>query len=204
MVEPQQDDHPHIQDLLTWAKKARQLGIGGSGLESDRPFIPDPEIEAYFDDNRTVQKLLAALFPNGAPGVDPETIRKKYAKVFLILLLTGHGRFIKSFVRHDSLCDQYLPFRSLPARFPQSTADAGLFTSFSRKQWEFCARIFEYGIDVQFDDEDLILPIISKQKLGGGGSAIVHKIELHPAYNKLGRGSPSREVRNILECPSLM
>ena len=204
MDELQPDDHPHIQDLLTWARGARQLGIRGAGLLIDQPFIPDPEIEAYFEDVRPIKKLLAALFSDGSPRVDPETIRKKYAKVFLILLLTGNGRFIRHFVRNDSLCDRHLPFTSQPANFPESTADAGFFTSFYHQQWEFCAPIFEYGMDTQFDETDLILPIIHKEKLGRGGSAIVHKIQLHPAYNKLGRGGPSREVRHIAGCPSLM
>lgn len=196
MVELQPDDHPHIQDLLTWAEGARRLGTGGAGLETDRPFIPVSEIEAYFQDNRPVKKLLAALFPHDPPQVDPETIRKNYAKVFLILVLTGNGRFIVSFVRHDSLCDRYLPFTSRPARFPPSTANAGFFESFYHRQWEFCAPILQYGMNVQFDEKDLILPIIYKKKLGHGGSSIVHKIELHPAYNKLGREAPSREGSN--------
>ena len=58
-------------------------------------------------------------------------------------------------------------------------------------------------MNVQFDEKDLILPIIYKKKLGRGGSSIVHKIELHPAYNKLGREAPSREVRNNTKCLSL-
>lgn len=200
MVEPQLDDNPHIQELLTWYEGARQLGIGNAGLEIDRPFIPDPEIEALFEDIRATKKLLAALFPNGNPQVDPETIRKKYTKVFLILLLTGNGRFIAWFVRHDSLCDRYLPFRSRPAGFPNSTTNGDFFPSFCREQWAFCARIFQFGIHQHFDAKDLILPIISKEKLGGGGSAIVHKINLHPAYNKLGRESLPRDVRYIAEC----
>lgn len=204
MTEPQPDDHPHIQDLLTWADKVRQLGIG-DGANIDRPFIPDPDVEAYFEDIRSIRKLVAALFPNGAaPHVDPERIRKKYAKVFLILLLTGNGQFIGLFLREDSLCDRYLPFRSRPARFPQSTADTDFFKYFYHQQWEFCAPIFQYGIDLQFDEKDLILPIISKEKIGGGGSAIVYKIKLHPAYDKLGRESPSQEVRKPAECPYLI
>lgn len=194
MVKTQPDDDTNIQDVLTWAKGARQLGIGDAGLEIDRPFIPEPDIEAYFEDIQRIQKLLAALFPNGAPQVHPETIRKKYTKVFLTLLLTGHGQFIKLFVRYDSLCDRYLPFRFQPAHFPQSTTDADFFTSFYRQQWEFCAPSFQYRVDVQFDDKDLILPIISKEKLGGGGSAIIHKIKVHPAYNMLGREGSSRDI----------
>ncbi|KAL9131378.1 MAG: hypothetical protein Q9175_006779 [Cornicularia normoerica] len=193
MVEPQPDNNQHIQDLMTWAEKARQLGAGHSGLEIDQLFIPYPDVEAYFRDIQTIKKLLAALFPNGVPHVDPEMIRKKYAKVFLILLLTGNGRFIGAFVRHDSLCDQYLPFRSRPERFPQKAADTDFFTSFYRRQWEFCVPIFQHAMNLQFDEKDLILPIISKEKIGGGGSAIVYKIKLHPAYNNLSRESPSQK-----------
>ena len=148
-------------------------------------FLPGTKTEAYFKDIGPVKKLLAVLFPNGAPKLDPEIIRKKYVKVFLILLLTGNGHFIELFVRHDSLCDQYLPFRSRPTHFPNSAGDADFFTSFYRKQWEFCARIFRNETHQQFDEKDLILPIISREKLGSGGSATVLKIELHPAYNKL-------------------
>lgn len=202
MVESQPDDHLPIQHLLTWAKTVRRLGIGGAGLEINRPFIPDPEIEAYFTDVRPIKKLLAVLFPNEPTKVDPETISKKYIKVFLTLLLTGKGRFIGSFIRHENLCDRYLPFRSRPDHFPQSTTDAEFFTSFYQQQWEFCARVFQHGMDLQFDEED-ILPIVSKEKIGGGGSAIVHKIQLHPAYNSLGREGLSREVSNVAECPSL-
>ena len=201
MVEQQLDNHPDIQDLLTWAEGVQQLGIGENGLEIGRSFIPDPEIEAYFETVRPIQKLLAALFPYDPPQLDPETIRNKYIKVFLILILTSNGRFIASFLRHDSLSDQYLPFKSRPNHFPPSTADLNFFTSFYRRQWEFCARIFEHAIHQQLD-EDLILPIIYKEKLGGGGSAVVHQIKLHPAYDKLSRQGRAREVRNSPECPS--
>ena len=201
MVKQQPDDNPYIQDHFTWAKKARVQGIGNTtGLVIDRQFIPDPEIEAYFDSVRPIKNLVAALFPDDAIQVDLEAIRKKYARVFLILLSIGKGSFITSFLCCDSLSDQYLPFRVQPDRFPASTADANFFASFYRIQWEFCARIFEPAIHQQFDD-DLILPIIYKEKLGGGGSAVVHKIKLHPAYNKLDH---SGEVRNRVECPSLM
>ena len=199
MVEPQPDDHRHIQGLFSWAEKARRLGVGDAGLKIDRPFIPDQEIEAYFEDIRETKKLLAALYPDGNLQLDPETIRKKYPKVFLILLLTGNGRFISHFVRHDRLCDQYLPFTTRPLEFPHNS-NVDLFTSFYHQQWEFCAQIFHDGPDQQFDAKDLILPIISIEKLGGGGSATVHKIGLHPAYNKLGGNSAPRNVRNIAEC----
>ena len=200
MVQQQPDNHPDLHDLLTWAEGVRQPGIGDNALEIGRSFIPDSEIEAYFETVRPIQKLLAALFPHGAPQMDPETIRKKYIKVFLILLLTSNGRFIALFLRHDNLSDQYLPFKSQPNHFPPSTADPNFFTSFYRRQWEFCARIFEYAIHQQLD-EDLILPIIYKEKLGGGGSAVVHQIKLHPAYDKLSRQGHAREVRKSSECP---
>ena len=204
MVTQQPDNNPHIQDHFTWVNKARLQGIGSTiGLVIDRPFIPDPDIEAYFDSVQPIKKLVAALFPDDATQVDLEAIRKKYAKVFLILLRIGKGSFITSFLRYDSLSDQYLPFRLRPDRFPASTADAKFFESFYEHQWEFCARRFEHAIHQQFDDH-LILPIIEKEKLGGGGSAVVHKIKLHAAYNNLTRVDHSREVRIRAECSSCM
>ena len=195
MVELQPDNHTDIQDLLTWAERARRQGIGDPGLGIGAPFIPNPDIDAYLDIRR-IKKLLAALFPDGAPHVYPEIIRNKYAKVFLILLLTGNGRFIEEVACHDNLCDRRLPFLSRPAHFPLSTAD--IFHSFYDRQWEFCARTFQYETKQQFHKRE-ILPIVLKKKLGGGGSAMVHMIELHPAYNKLGCEGPCREVRNVAE-----
>ena len=204
MVTQQPDDHPCIQDHFTWVNRARLQGIGNTtGLVIDRNFIPDPDIEAYFDSVRPIKNLVAALFPDVATQVDLEAIRKKYAKVFLILLQIGKGSFITSFLRYDSLSDQYLPFRIRPDLFPASTADVKFFESFYEHQWEFCARRFEPEIHQQFDDH-LILPIIKKEKLGGGGSAVVHKIKIHAAYNKLTRVDHSEEVRNRAECSSLM
>ena len=199
MVEKQPDDHPHIQGLFSWAEKARRLGVGDAGLKIDRPFIPDQEVDAYFEDIRKTRKLLTALYPDGNHKLDPETIRKNYCKVFLILLLTGNGCSISNFVCHHSLRDQHLPFRTRPLHFPHSP-NVDFFTSFCHQQWEFCAQIFDYGTDQQFDAKDLILPIISIEKLGGGGSATVHKIGLHPAYNKLGRNRAPQNVRYIAEC----
>lgn len=196
MREPQPDDHPHIQDLHTWATKVQQLGIDDTGLEINRPFIADQDVEAYFKDIRTTRKLLAALFRDDNHEVDAETIQKKYPKVFLTLLLTGNGRFITSFVQYDCLCDQYLPFRVRPPNFP-SSSHGDFFPSFCRQQWQFCARVFQYGVHQQFDANDVILPITSKEKLGGGGSATVYKIILHAEYDKLGCESPSQDVSNI-------
>lgn len=196
MVEPQPDDHPHIQHLRTWAEEAHQLGIGDTGLEITRPFIADQDVKAYFKDIRTTRRLLTALFPDDNHQVDAETIRNKYPKVFLTLLLTGNGRFITWFVRYDCLCDQYLPFTVRPAHFP-SSSHGDFFPSFYHQQWQFCAKIFQYGVHQQFDANDVILPITSKEKLGGGGSATVYMINLHPGYDKLDRESPSQDVSNI-------
>ena len=193
MVEQQPEDHPDIQHLFKWAEGVRQLGVGDAELKTNRPFIPDSEIEAYLGDDRRIRKLLAAVKPGGNSQLNPVNIRTKYPKVFLILLLTGNGHFIAYFVRHDSLCDQYLPFRTKPQQFPHASK-GDLFELFCSRQWEFCAQIFHDGDDQQFDAKDLILPIISKEKLGGGGSATVHKIVLHPAYNKLS-GKRNARVR---------
>ena len=198
MVEQQPDDHPHLQDLHTWAREACQQGIGDTGLEINRPFIADQEVKAYFEDIRTTRKLLAALFPDGNHQLDAERIGKEYAKVFLILLLTGNGRFITFFVRHEDLRDQYLPFSVRPDHFPISS-NGDFFPSFKRQQWQFCAKTFQYQIHQQFAN-DVILPITSKERLGGGGSATVYKIDLHPGYNKLGRESPAQYVSYIAEC----
>jgi hypothetical protein len=55
---------------------------------------------------------------------------------------------------------------------------------FCQAQWKFCARIWEDLSDKHYDSEQ-ILPIISKKRLSGGGSANIWLVKIHPFYNRL-------------------
>lgn len=155
-----------------------------ASLALNRPFIPTPKLQTYFRDLRHIQQLLEALFAESERTIHPEEIQRNYSIVFSILLLIGKGRYIKCFVRHDHLRDQYLPFKSKPTSFPKASADVDFFDSFRKQQWEFCARTFEENMDKHFDAEE-VLPIINMKLLAGGVSAKTFQIILHESYNKL-------------------
>ncbi len=186
MSEMQPDQHPAIQEFLNFIENQRLQGTRVADPEADRSFVPDPALNAYFDDHR-VTRLLWALFPEGDFPAQPEDIRRNCLKIFSILLLIGKGNFIGSFVQHEGLWDQRLPFDPSrePRNFPKSTTNPQFFAIFCQKQWKFCAPTFRFSRTGVTFEKERILPIVQKERLSGGGSAFVHKIVLHEAHNDL-------------------
>jgi hypothetical protein len=63
-----------------------------------------------------------------------------------------------------------------------------------KSKWHFCPYTFrQININAQLEKE-CILPIIHKQQLGNGGSAVIYKIKLHPAYDYLTAATDIRRV----------
>jgi hypothetical protein len=84
------------------------------------------------------------------------------------------------------LSDIHLPFNPErpPAHAPHTAGDQSFWQEFCKAQWKFCARVMEELSDKHIES-DQILPIISKKRLGGGGSANIWLVKIHPFYNKL-------------------
>ena len=192
MVESQPDYNPYIQSFQQWARDARcATQSGDDDSEATQYFIPNPKLEAYLRVPRRVSNLLEALFPETEKElpVEPEEVRTKYCRVFVILLLIGKGEYIINFVGRDSLCDRRLPFESKPSAFPIDSTDSTFFQRFQDTQWELCAPCFDGdGAHKHFEPNE-ILPIIHKQKLAGGGLATTYQIRIHEAYNHLPVGA---------------
>ncbi|KAL8878006.1 MAG: hypothetical protein Q9198_004096 [Flavoplaca austrocitrina] len=112
-----------------------------------------------------------------------ERARSNYLRPFAILLAIGYGIMIRHFVEHRELQDQSLPFTTEPEGFPK-TSTQNLFEAFYKEQWQFCAVPLEYDMRDYLAD-DYILPITAKEQISGGGSAILYKITVDEAYNKL-------------------
>lgn len=183
-----QPDHDQVlQDLLRWlaSPEVNCEEAGEGNVDNARTFVPFPSLADFFNKPRRVQRLLEALFSQRDPAdlPDCDTIRSEYLKIFSILLLIGRGQFIKHVVLYD-LGDRYLPFLNQPRNFPVSTGYPNFWDLFHRQQWRFCAPELRPQSDRYFD-KDYILPIIQKQRIGSGGNAIVYKIAVHEAYNKL-------------------
>ena len=189
MSRAQQDHRPALQAFYRWVESARcQSAVGGIS-DPTRSFIPLSSVQSFFDNRRNlVGRILEEIFPDSDPPVSPEGIARRYPRAFCILLLISKGCYIENFVSHESLSDQHLPFEnSAPKSFP-ITSDPRFFDMFYEQQWCFCAPSFEDMMQKVFEP-NVILPIIRKEELAGGGSAITHKIEIHHAYNEMTIGN---------------
>lgn len=185
MVEAPAQHNDTLHAFHTWRRSAEaQLpGIGGPDLESVCLFVPQSNLEDYFDSHHHLENLLdAVLDSRERPDVEPNYVRDHYLQTFATLLCIGEGRLIHHFQQYNSLQDQKLPYRTRPDDFPFTTPDK--FEDFKNAQWQFCASKLEYGMKGRFKEED-ILPIIRKEKIGEGGSAIIYKIVVDENYNFL-------------------
>ena len=186
MLGPQPDHNPEIQEVLSWKESSDTWRLGSRGVDNelDRRFIPRSILEAKFKAPLKVEELLRALFgESNDPLPDADHIRNCYLRPFIILLCVGQGQMIYHFVDHESLQDSHLPFRALPEGFPSSTT-CNLWETFEREQWGFCARGLEYNMSYHLGTDE-ILPIVQKERLGEGGSAVTHRITVHPDYDSL-------------------
>ena len=193
-----------VQAFHTWRRspEAQLSGVGGPDLETVCPFIPRSNLEEYFQRHRQLENLLTAVRGSHA-AVDPNYVRDHYLQSFATLLCIGQGHLIYHFQQYNSLRDQKLPHRARPDDFPFTTPD--IFEEFKNAQWQFCASKLEYGMNDRFKEED-ILPIIRKEEIGQGGSAIIYKIVVDASYNFLRPRSPVIPVpsaplrHNIVMC----
>ena len=101
---------------------------------------------------------------------------------------------IHHFQQYQSLRDQKLPHRTRPDVFPFTSPDK--FEEFKDAQWQFCVPTLEYNMKDRYKEED-ILPIITKEKIGEGGSAIVYKVVVDDSYNRLRPREHVIPVRSI-------
>ncbi|KAH8764699.1 hypothetical protein F5882DRAFT_17727 [Hyaloscypha sp. PMI_1271] len=106
--------------------------------------------------------------------------------MFYILVEIRQGRFINHFSERGH-SNRILPFdpNHLPAAFPIDTTNPEIYKKFYNKQWRFCAPDLKPITTIHYHPNQ-ILPIISKEKIIGAGSAILYNIKVHSSYNKLG------------------
>lgn len=185
MPEFQPNHYPAIQDFLQWkdAAKTRRNGRGGPESDTILHYIPSSELEQYLTTEK-IKTLLEELFTGwDKPLPDPARVRQYYLRPFAILLSAGFGHMIYYVVDYQNLRDQNLPFFDKPKNFPKTTK-VDLFDAFHKEQWQFCAVRLEYDMTNHLGDNE-ILPILTKEQIRGGGSAIAYKITVDEDYNSL-------------------
>lgn len=187
----QHDEHQDIQAFVDWVRGNSKYAVLDPNSEERRAFMPLKTLQEYFkeDSSARLKKLLAAVFEPKDPPIDPDEILENYTQTFCILVEIGKGRFIERFSTR-SLGDRMLPFEpdhAPPLHFPTDTTDTQFYKKFCNKQWKFCVPDFKTPMtNIRFHPER-ILPIVSKEKIAGGGSAMLYKIKLHNSYNWLTR-----------------
>ena len=202
MVKTHPDDDQPIQDVLSWKESSDnwRLGCVGPDNEPNRKFVPKSLLEAEFKRPGRVEELLETHFPNNKePLPDASYIRDYYLRVFIILIGIGHGRMIAHFLLYQHLRDRHLPFQPKPNNFPTSSSTTpDIWVSFDEEQWAFCAVKLDYNMHSRFNPEE-ILPVVHKEKLGEGGSAITHKVTVHDDYDNLHPpGYETKVLRNSM------
>ena len=174
-----------IARFREWVEANTVEGIRANAWDKKVPFVPESALQEYFEGADVVRRYIYQVYVD-APDipVEPGDILGGYTRIFAILLITGRGKFIEEFIRHDSLSDQKLPFAVRPANFPVADDGADWFESFKDSQWQFCPHVF---VDGKFDsklEKHEILPIVDFQWHAKGGSARVAKVRFHEDYNK--------------------
>jgi hypothetical protein len=199
----QLDDNPAIQAFIVWVNQNSCPGLINPSSKECPRFLPTAPLKRYFTQNNyhNLKILLRAVFPEeDRPPVLVNKVAEKCSKVFCTLLLIGKARFIKQFLQHDHLQDGgNLPFdvKFPPDNFPSCPTDSDsseFLRRFCDTQWLVCAPEIDFQVDRTFKP-DRILPIIEKKELDGGGtSAKLYKIKLHPDYNLLPNLSDGQPV----------
>ena len=200
----QPNEDPALRDFFRFIASEPVLSVWCHELNQDltSPFIPYTKLFSYFEKN--LKGILKALLPDDDPGKAPDvnSICKDFSKTFAILLHIDRGRDISWFLtKGDALTDSHLPYESRPRHWPSSQDDND-FNRFLEKQWLFCAVQFDRNRDIDFHDRR-ILPITSKEVLGEGGSAIVHKARIYEEYNLLSGDHGDVYHENSVICHSL-
>jgi len=181
-------NHPKVQEVLAFFRKNSSYAIVDPSSEQRRAFIPLDIIKPYFEEDRKARlyDVLEAVYgKNDAP--DADDVFPTHIRVFCILLEIGMGDYIHLFTSLWDLNDQRLPYdpSAEPRAFPPAPERPDFFKTFCEKQWRFCAAEFSPPMsNIKFED-DRIIPIVHKELIAGGGSAMLYLIRIHGSYNKL-------------------
>lgn len=167
------------QEFRIWLDTAKIKKLGGAQLDERPSYVPDQKIE-YFTADRNIKKLLERLDPDNTLVPYQDTIVNEYRKVFCILLVIGRAQHIRTFIKHDNLNDGKLPFEGKPPQFPLALECQDFFQRFQEVQWQFCAMPFTYNMDLVYNDAR-ILPIMTKDAIGSGGSSLIFKVVINTA-----------------------
>ena len=181
--------HPAIQQLMKWVESTGVLGVCGiGGATKEMNFVSHRALDDYFDQEDVLEDLLRAHFTDEDHLFEPSEVRqikRRYAKIFCLLIIIGKGEFINHFIEYD-ISDQQLPLsKHKPVGFPADSSGSHFFETFLQHQWQFSVPELNVMYGRRFDPSEWILPIRRVALLGEGVSADIHLVEVHSCYDQL-------------------
>ena len=161
------------------------------GKECMRHFLPEHELHAIFTQDVVNQLLRESLSADNFDH-DCRTIYEEGRKVLAILLMNRYEHLIKKFLEHNML-DSRLPLQESTFRDTELEDPTDLGINFAKVwQWPF--------IPVQFNcdrrlrlwkyQQDIIIPIIDLEAIGGGAYGNVDCITIPARYEDVFAQNP--------------
>ncbi|CZR68797.1 uncharacterized protein PAC_18697 [Phialocephala subalpina] len=155
-----------------------------------RRFIPEATLFSVVTELPIQNALRNLGVPTQEIGPLSARILQGARKCFACLLLTGHGKAISGFFRHDSLQqarpDDRLPYTSEAVeQIFKNYATPLAVKEFLEKQWEFAIPIMHQDLLDRELDKQVILPFLKEEEAGQGSMGKVWKVKLHPQCHRL-------------------
>jgi len=136
----------------------------------------------------TQTRILKVQLPQPSP-TDPTALRSNYVGVFSLLAFCDLLEFFKDYFLAPAISDRFFPLSQMPAEWPRHAPIAQqIFECIQKHQYRFFPLTFDRDdLHDRIISPDQILPITELNTLRNGeqGGAVVYKIRLDPAYNKL-------------------
>lgn len=156
-----------------------------------KQFVPAELVESHFQTPSNhywvARGLLKEAFPKiEPPPVSARAVAEKCCRGMCILVLIGRPQLIRTFVAHDSLWDNKLPFDpgARPSDFPEPQ-DHALYQNFVSNQWRFWAPKMENIDDWRVKDERIFPFLKDSTRIKRHRTSDVHRVQVHVKHDNL-------------------
>lgn len=168
-----------LDDYLAHIEGCTLLAISDASSTGTRPIVSIRALRSYVSPDILRKLLLCISITSNYETV----VREQYLVVFTILLSIGMGPFIHTFVQHDQLVDERLPFLTRDV-WPEASSQ--IFDNFYEAQWRFCAKtLVPDGLNDTKLCDNMVMPFKEIKVLNKGSDSTISKVELFEEYNHL-------------------
>jgi hypothetical protein len=153
---------------------------GRHALDSaPQPYIPRKVLVTFWTDDK-INQAFGELRGRRPPLLEPNTIRRKFIRLFSLLIYIGRLSHLRRFTQYR-LVDENFPIRSYPSDWRDHPGLRQLYEQVEEHQWKFFPLIFD---QVELYDQTLspkhIIPINTEEEIRAGADATVYKIDVEP------------------------